>query len=115
MKKTIRIIAIAMIAVMLCGCLASCGKTLSGEYRTKEVMGSYTAYIFDGNKLTVNSYVLGNKVSEGSYEATYKIDGSEITITRGDKDNSVTETLTFEEFEDGSIKIGLVTLEKVEK
>ena len=115
MKKTIRFIAIAMIAVMLCVSLASCGKTLSGEYRTEELMGTYTSYIFKGNKITKNSYVLGNKVSDASYEGTYKIDGSEITITYGDKDNSKTETLTFEELDDGSIKIGVITYKKVEK
>lgn len=115
MKKTLRIVALAMVAIMLCVTLASCAKTLSGEYRSAEALGSYTSYTFKGNKVTFNSYVLGNKVEAACYEGTYKIDGSEIIITTGEGDDKKTETLTFEEFEDGSIKIGMVTYNKVEK
>ncbi len=115
MKKTLRIVALAMVAIMLCVTLASCAKTLSGEYRSAEAFGSYTSISFKGNKITYNSYVLGNKVEAASYEGTYKIDGNEITITTGEGEDKKNETLTFEEFEDGSIKIGMVTYNKVEK
>ena len=66
MKKTIRIIAVAMVAVMLCLCLASCGKTLSGEYYSgdKTVIKSYTTYTFKGNKVSVEVYLLGQKVGD---------------------------------------------------
>ena len=113
MKKIIKIVAVAMVAIMLCLCLASCGKTLSGEYRSAEVLGSYTSYDFSATKVSVDVYVLGTKVEEQSYEAKYKIGDGEITFTYEDANGDTkTNTQTFEELEDGSIKIGMVTYEK---
>ena len=117
MKKTVRIIALALLAVMLCVCLASCGKTLSGEYYwgDKSVSKSYTTYTFSGNKVTVEAYVLGNKVGNDSFEGKYEIKDDEIIITY--EDNSGEEktlTQTLEQLEDGSIKIGVVTYKKAE-
>ena len=75
MKKTLRIVALAMVAVMLCLCLASCGKTLSGEYYMgdKTVTKTYTTYTFKGSKVTVEAFVLGNKVGDDSFEGKYEI------------------------------------------
>ena len=116
MKKTLRIIAVAMVAVMLCITFVSCGgKTLSGEYRSNETLGSYVSYTFKGNKVEYDSYVLGSKVESASYEGTYKIDGGEITITVGEGDTAESQTFAFEELDDGSIKIGMVACTKVEK
>ena len=118
MKNTLRIVALAMVAVMLCLCLASCGKSLSGEYYfgDKTLTKSYTTYTFKGNKVTVEVYVLGNKVGNDSFEGTYKIKDGEITFTYEDaKGEKKTSTQTFEELENGSIKIGLVTYAKAEK
>lgn len=118
MKKTLRIIALAMVAVMLCLCLASCGKSLSGEYYfgDKTVTKTYTTYTFKGNKVTVEAYLLGNKVTDDSFEGKYAIKDGEITFTYEDsKGEEKSITHTFEELEDGSIKIGLVTYKKAEK
>lgn len=118
MKKTLRIVALAMVAVMLCLCLASCGKSLSGEYffGDKTVTKSYTTYTFKGNKVTVEVYVLGNKVGNDSFEGTYKIKDNEITFTYTNAaGEEKSNTQSFEELEDGSIKIGLVTYKKAEK
>ena len=118
MKKTLRIVALAMVAVMLCLCLASCGKSLSGEYYfgDKTITKSYTTYTFKGNKVTVEVYLLGNKVGDDSFEGKYAIKDDEITFTyENSKGEEKSQTLAFEEFEDGSIKIGAVTYKKAEK
>lgn len=118
MKKTIKIVAVAMVAVMLCLCLASCGKTLSGEYYfgDKSVTKTYTTYTFNGSSVKVESYVLGNKVGADSFEGKYSIKDDEITFTyKDDAGEEKTLTQTFEELEDGSIKIGVVTYKKAEK
>ena len=118
MKKTLRIVAIVMVAVMLCLCLSSCTKLLSGEYYTgdKSVTKTYTTYTFKGNRFVVESYLLGNKVGDESFEGKYEIKGDEIIFTYEDsKGEKQTTTKTFKELEDGSIKIGMVTYKKVDK
>ena len=118
MKKTIRIIAVAMVAVMLCLCLASCGKTLSGEYYLgdKTVTKSYTTYTFNGNKVSVEVYLLGQKVGDDSFEGTYEIKDGEIKISyKNAAGEEKSSTQAFEELDDGSIKIGILTYKKAEK
>lgn len=118
MKKTIRIIAVAMVAVMLCLCLASCGKTLSGEYYSgdKTVTESYTTYTFNGNKVSVEAYLLGQKVGDDSFEGTYEIKDGEIKISyKNAAGEEKSFTQAFEELDDGSIKIGILTYKKAEK
>ena len=118
MKKTLRIIAFVMVALMLCLCLSSCIKRLSGEYYTgdKSFTKTYTTYTFKGSKVTVEVYLLGNKVGDESFEGKYELDGDEITFTYVDsKGEKQTLTQTFEELADGSIKIGLKTYKKAEK
>ena len=112
MKKTIRIIAVAMVAVMLCLCLASCGKTLSGLYKSPEVLGTYTTYKFSGSKVTAEAYVAGVKVTDGSFEGKYAIKDGEITFTYEINGEEKSLTQSFEELDDGSIKIGIVTYKK---
>ena len=87
MKKSIRILAVAMIAVMLCLCLASCGKTLSGEYAaTLEAFGLETGkkMSFSGKNVTV-SYVVANH-ELASVDGTYTIEDEKITFDFVDED-----------------------------
>lgn len=118
MTRTVKIVAVAMVAVMLCLCLASCGKTLSGEYYfgDKDIIKTYTTYTFKGSNVTVEAYVLGVKTDTESFEGKYAIKDNEITFTYKDSaGQEKTLTQAFEELEDGSIKIGLITYKKAAK
>ena len=119
MKKTfIKIVSLVLVAVIACTALVSCGKKLSGDYYfgDKEFTKSYTEYSFSGSKVAISVYALGNKLGDESYEAKYSIKDGEITLTWENADGETqTLTQTFEEFEDGSIKIGVLSLKKVEK
>lgn len=117
MKKFVRLMSLALVAVMLCATLAACGGVASGEYVNgdTELTKSYSKYTFSGSKVTVEVYLLGNKVGDSSFEGKYKVKDGEITITWVNADGEEkSNTQTFEETEDG-IKIGLVTYKKVEK
>ena len=117
MKKSIRILAVVMAALMLCLALAGCGKKLSGEYYMgdKKVTKSYTTYSFDGNEVTCEVFLLGKQVSGDSFKGNYKIDGDEIVFTWKNEDGKEkSSTLAFEELENGNIKIGLVEFQKSE-
>ena len=124
MKKTLRFIAVVMVAVMLCLTLASCGKTISGKYEAEidVLLASYTAtYEFSGSKVeaTKKATVLGSvktTVLEGKYEIAELDDGSmEITFTfESDDDDIKSGTFTFEEGEN-YIKIAGIKYDKVEK
>ncbi|MBQ2773497.1 MAG: hypothetical protein IJF45_04030 [Clostridia bacterium] len=118
MKKFARILALTLVAVMLCATLASCGGVASGDYYAgeKDTTKTYTMYSFSGNKVTFTSYLLGNKVDSATLEGKYKVDGDEIIFTWVDADGKeTTDTKAFAENEDGSIKIALVTYKKIEK
>ncbi len=111
MKKSVRIIAIAMALLMVTLALASCGKTLSGTYAA-EAFGTGATYEFKGNKVTITAKVVGAEVA--SIEGTYKIKDDKITITIDSDDKDAKEyagTFDFEETDDG-IKIGLVEYKK---
>lgn len=137
MKRSIKILAIAMVAVMLCLTLASCGKKLSGKYEMVVVeedsildkiagaigdaTNSSTVYIFSGNKVTVEVTLFGDVTT---YEAKYEIKDDKITFTYDyseseleelglDKDD-VKDTKTFEELDNGNIKIGGVEFKPVD-
>ena len=117
MKKSIRFIAVAMVVLMLCLSLASCGgKTLSGEYE----MGGVT-YKFNSDKTVKISYTTFLSGQIYSIEGEYKIDDDEITFTFEDVEENQKDdakkydgTFTFEEGED-YIKIGNFQYEKVEE
>ena len=114
MKKTVRILAVAMIATMLCLILASCGKTLSGKY-SAELLGTGATYEFKGSKVTVTAKVLGAEAV--TIEGTYKIKDDKITLTFDGDDEDAKKysgTLDFEEQEDGDIKIGISEYKKVD-
>ena len=111
MKK---ILCATLVVIMMLS-LVACGMQLKGEYRTKEVAGSYVSYTFSGNKVTVKTFALGMKVLE--LEGTYEInkDANEITITYASGDEAegnedvVSGTQSFEKGED-YIKIGTLKL-----
>ena len=115
MKKSVRILAIAMVAVMLCLTLASCGKTLSGRYELT-VAGSGMELEFDGKKVTYIAKALGAEIT--SVEGTYEIKDDKITLSfDGDNESAKTMEGTFD-FEEGEdyIKIGTFgKFTKVEK
>ena len=73
MKKSIKILAMALVAVMLCLCLASCGNTLKGEYESKlGALGLIRKTMeFDGENVTVKYWVSDLAVSTVS--GTYTI------------------------------------------
>ena len=125
MKKTlIRVIALALVAVTLVCCLASCGKTLSGSYEAELNRGvvKYTAtYTFKGSDVTIvkkSQNILGGIDTtelKGTYEIVENEDKTmEITITLEKDDESIKSgTWTFEEGET-YIKIGEFQYNKVE-
>ena len=117
-KSVLKIVALLMVAVVALTALASCGKKLSGEYYMgdKTLTKSYTQYTFSGSKVSVDTYLLGSRVGDDSYEAKYSIKDGEITLTWKDANGEdKTLTQTFEELDDGSIKIGVLTFKKAEK
>ena len=112
MKKFVRILSLTLVAVILCATLASCGGP-SGKYYTGDtkITKSYVTYEFKGSKVTVEAYVAGQKVTDGSFEGKFKVKDDEITITWEDAEGKEhSETQTYEEKEDGSIKLGMITL-----
>jgi hypothetical protein len=126
MKKTlIRVIALALVAVTLVCCLASCGKKLSGSYEALdvEILGQKmnVTYNFKGNEYekVSKTTILGNvntETEKGTYEIVELDDGTmEITFKKADaaEDDKGT-TYTFEEGE-GYIKIGTMQLNKIEE
>ena len=117
MKKTIlKIVALSLVAVMICALLVSCGTTLSGTYSAKIDVGvaeSETSYKFSGKKVTVTT-TAGVAGFEKTVEldGTYKIEDDKITFTfEGEDANSYSGTVPFEKTEDG-IKIAGVEYKK---
>ena len=119
MKKFAKIMALALVAIMLCTALVSCGKKLSGEYEAT-FLGSGIVLEFKGNKVTYTAKAAGAEVA--SVEGTYKIEDDKITLTfEAEKDSEekaaeeMSGTFDFEEGED-YIKIGTWgKFEKVEE
>lgn len=111
MKKTVRILAVAMALLMVTLVFASCGKTLKGTY-SAEVLSSGVELEFSGKNVTITAKALGAEVA--STEATYKIKDDKITITVESDDEELKDlngTFDFEETDDG-IKIGAVEYKK---
>ncbi len=122
MKKSVKILAVVMVAAMLCLCLASCGKTLKGKY-SADVLGTGTTLDFDGKdvKIAITVTLLGEVAS---LDATYQIKDDQITFEIADEeevDNALAkkvikaleEPSDFEEGED-YIKIDGVKYELVD-
>ncbi len=106
MKKSIKVLALVMTAVILCLTLASCGKTLSGTY-SMEAFGTGTEFEFKGNKVTITAKVAGAQVGD-PVEGKYSIKDDKITFEFESDDKEAEEyngTFDFEEGDD-YIKIG---------
>ncbi|MBR6680957.1 MAG: hypothetical protein IKL59_06815 [Clostridia bacterium] len=119
MKKSVRIVALALVAVMLCFALVSCGKKLNGTY-SAVIAGSGAEYEFKGSKVTITVKALGTVVAE--VEGKYSIDDDKITFEfesedskESDKVKTYNGTFDFEETDDGDIKIGIITYKKQDK
>lgn len=95
MKRTLSFVlacALLLGAVLL---LASCGKTLSGEYTLDGYVGSKT-YAFDGKSVAITYEISGfEKTIEGTYEITENEEG----------EKRITITLDKEDEEDASAKV----------
>ena len=119
MKKTIKWLALAMVAVVLCMTMVACAKTLSGTYVAEGdlfgIAGGSTSYTFSGSKVTieVKAGVFGLETSksfDGAYEITEAEDGSmKITFTFGDDDaQKYSGSFNFEEIDEGIKLNGIV-------
>ncbi len=126
MKKFTKVLALVVVAAMLCLALASCGKTLSGTYTAGGdiggLAGAKTSYTFSGSKVTVSvtTTLLGSQKTteyEGKYEIAEAKDGS-MTITFTFEDSEAKEytgTQKFAEDKDAkTITIGMITYTKAE-
>lgn len=114
MKKTIRILALVMVAAMLCCVLASCGNTLKGTYKADGAFGiGETSYSFDGDKFT---YVAGVGALSLTLHGTYTIEDNKITLTLNDGEEDSDGVSGTHEFEKGEdyIKIGGKTYTKAD-
>ena len=117
MKKTIRIIAFVLVAVMVCFSFAACAKTLSGEYTAEGdflgVAGSKTTYKFSGKNVTITNVTgIAGFEKTTSFEGKYEINEDKITFTFEDSEaSSYNQTVSFEETEDG-IKIAGIEYKK---
>ena len=112
MKKSVKLLSMALVAVMLCLSLFACGgKTLSGKYVSDEidfVVGSYSAtYEFKGNNVTITKDVdmkIGSDPDPLVIEGTYEI------VEEEDGDLKIKLELNGED-EDDDIKAGTYALE----
>jgi hypothetical protein len=109
MKK---VIALALVAVMLTMTLVSCGG-VSGKY-SAELLGTGVELEFKGSKVNARFKVLGSYGD--TIEGKYKIKGDEITITFPDGDKETEDLSGTHSFEKGDdyIKIGVVTYKAVD-
>ena len=115
MKKTMKRIALALVALMLCMALVGCAKTLKGTYVAEADGGIFsagTSYTFEGNAVTIEikGGLFGIETStsfEGEYEIYTDEQGVEkIQFTFASDDaKKYSGTFDFEEI-DGGIKIG---------
>lgn len=122
MKKSVRILVVALALLMTMVVFASCAKTISGTYAAEVdvVVLKYTAtYEFSGKNVTVTKVVnplIGDAKTttiEGTYEIVENDDGSmDITLSFKNEDEHITSgTFDFEQGDD-YIKIGIVTYNK---
>lgn len=91
MKTMTRVVAVALVAVVMCMMLASCGNTLSGSYSaTYESNGIFglgagtytTTYEFKGNKVVrTDDVTVGGKTTTTVTNGTYEIKDDQIIFT----------------------------------
>ena len=119
MKKTLRIVSIALVIIIVGTMLASCSKMLMGTYSSSGsvlgLAGAKVSYTFSGSKvtITVTTEILGS-TSTSEYKGTYEIakatDGTEnITLKFEGDGSSYSGTYSFDDGKDDTgafIKIG---------
>ena len=118
MKNTVKILALVMALVLAMSVFVGCAKTLSGEYEAMEkITKSGTSIKFSGKNAVVTVYVLGEEAL--SAKATYEIEDGKIEFDFEDIDEddwdlleALEEEVSFEELDDGDIKIGGVKYKK---
>lgn len=90
MKTMTRVVAVALVAVMMCMMLASCGNTLNGKYSAETLNGTVSYdYEFSGKNVTLKittPSLVGALLGSGSenirlQEGTYEIKDDMITFT----------------------------------
>ena len=109
MKKAVRLIALALVAVTALMLLASCATKLSGTYQCDDTKILDVSLTFDGDKVTAKGK-LGIIATE--VEGTYKIEGDKITITFENDAFKIGGEKSFEKDGD-TVKIGGVSYTKV--
>ena len=83
MKKSVRILALALALVTVCFVFVACGKKLSGTY-TADIWGSGVAMTFDGKEVKIAVTVLDKEVA--SRTATYEIKDDKISFEFADEE-----------------------------
>ena len=123
MKRSVKILAVALVAVILCMSLAACGKRLSGTYEavvTSEGIGGWLGdalnsgveYTFKGSKVIIEVTLFGEVET---YEGKYSIEDDKITFEfEGEDAEDFSGTETFRELENGNIEIGGVEYKLIE-
>lgn len=118
MKNIVKISALVLALVLTLSVFVSCGKTLSGEYSAMEkITKSGTVIKFSGKKAEITIYVFDEEVL--NTKATYEIKDGKIEFDFEDIDEDdwdllekLEDEVSFEELDDGDIKIGGVKYEK---
>lgn len=128
MKTMTRVVAVALVGIMMCMMLASCGNTLNGKYEASKEINMLLfkttvkySYEFKGKDVTLTtSWTTGEKTTSTTQTGTYEINEDKITITWADDVETgedgdgtvVSGTYAFSKGDD-YIKIGDMTLTKV--
>ena len=89
MKTMTRVVAVALVAVMMCMMLASCGNTISGKYEAEKEINMVIfkttvkySYEFKGKDVTLTtSWTTGSETTSKTQSGTYEINEDKITIT----------------------------------
>lgn len=108
MKKIVKIISIMLVLIFAMACLASCAKTLSGEYKLDAAFAS-KVYKFSGSKVAITYEIAGfEKTIEGKYEIGENDKGeSIITFTFDDNQEDAEDykgEYSFSEGEEDGVK-----------
>ena len=127
MKTMTRVVAVALVAVIMTMMLASCGNTLSGTYEAETELNliivkttvKYT-YEFKGKNVTLTTAsTTGSTTTTKTHSGTYEINEDKITITwtqdveTGENGDGTVKSGTYDFAKgDGYIVIGELKLNK---